>query len=96
MISRLQLRKGKLAQAVSLLCVLLVLLVSGVQATHVHPDSAKHDCSLCLVAQAGAIVTAGFHPVPVLVPSRVEAAIEAQLRSRLVSSSLYIRPPPSV
>jgi hypothetical protein len=94
--SKMQLRKGKLAQSVSLLCVFLVLLVSGVQATHVHPDSAKHDCSLCLVAQAGAIVTSGFHAVPVLLPSRVEAADEPQLRSRLVSSSLYIRPPPSV
>ena len=92
----LQLRKGKLAQAVSLLCVFLVLLVSGVQATHVHPDSAKHDCSLCLVAQAGTIITSGFHSIPVLLQSRVEAAAQPQLRSRLVSSSLSIRPPPSV
>lgn len=94
--SKLQVRKGKLAQSVSLLCVFLVLLVSGVQATHVHPDSAKHDCSLCLVAQAGAIATSGFYAVPVLLPSRMEAGPEPQLCSRLVSSSLYIRPPPSV
>lgn len=89
-------RHQKLAQAVSLLCVFLVLLVSGVQATHVHPDSAKHDCSLCLVAQAGAIITAGFDAVPVLTSLGIEAALEPQLRSRLLSSSLYIRPPPSV
>ena len=93
---RLESRHGKLAHVVSLLCIFLVLLVSGVQATHVHPDSAKHDCSLCLVAQAGAIVTAGFHAVPVLTPLRLEAALEPQLRSRLISSSLYIRPPPLV
>ena len=94
--TELQARHGRLAQAVSVLCVFLVLLVSGVQATHVHPDTAKHDCSLCLVAQAGAIVTSSFHSTPVLLPSRMEVASEPQVGSRLVTSSLYIRPPPSV
>lgn len=94
--ANLQQRKGQIAQAVSVLCVFLVLLVSCVQATHVHPDTSKHDCSLCLVAHAGAIVTTDFHAVPVLLPTRIEVASEPQLRSRLVTSSLFIRPPPSV
>jgi hypothetical protein len=94
--TKLQARQGRLAQAVSVLCVFLVLLVSGVQATHFHPDSAKHDCSLCVVAQAGVIVTSAFHSAPILLPSRIEATSEPQLRSHLVSSSIYIRPPPSV
>jgi hypothetical protein len=92
----LQFRQSRLAQAVSILCVFLVLLISGVQATHVHPDSARHDCSLCLVAHAGAIVTADFDVTPQLLPARMESAREPRLQSRLVSSSLYIRPPPSV
>jgi hypothetical protein len=95
-ITKLQTRPRRLAKAVSLLCVFLVLLVSGVQATHVHPDTVKHDCSLCLVAQAGAIVTSSYHTTPVLLPSRIEVATETQVGSRLVSSSLYIRPPPFV
>jgi|HubBroStandDraft_6_1064221.scaffolds.fasta_scaffold53208_2 hypothetical protein len=96
MIPRLQPRRGKLAQVVSVLCVFLVLLVSAVQATHVHPDSAKHDCSLCVVAQAGTIITAAFHATPVLLQSRIEAATDPQLHSQLIAPSLYIRPPPSV
>jgi hypothetical protein len=92
----LQSRKRKLAQAVSVLCVFLVLVVSGVQASHVHPDAAKHDCSLCVVAQTGAVITSAFHYTPILLPSRIAVASEPQLHSHLATSSLYIRPPPSV
>ena len=96
MTTELHARPGRLAKAVSVLCVFLVLLVSGVQATHVHPDTAKHDCSLCLVAQAGAIVTSSYNSAPVLLPSRMEVASETQVGSRVVTSSIYIRPPPLV
>jgi len=92
----LQFRQFRLAQAVSILCVFLVLMISGVQATHVHPDSAKHDCSLCMVAHAGALVTADFDVTPQWLPARMESAREPRLLSRLLSSFLYIRPPPSV
>jgi hypothetical protein len=78
------------------LCIFLVLLVSGVQAIHAHPDTAKHDCSLCVVAQAGAAVTAMFSATPYLAESPIEAAGDPLATSRLDASSHYIRPPPSV
>lgn len=94
--NQLQSRSGRLAQFLAVLSVLLVLFSSAVQATHVHPDSGRHDCSLCSVAQAGTLITPAFHPTPSLLPSRIELQEELLVGSRQSAPSHFIRPPPSV
>jgi len=50
------------------LCVLLILFAGFAQANHVHPtkaNSPSHECSVCSVAHASAIVKTAYRAVPV-------------------------------
>jgi len=86
-------------KACALLCVLLILFAGFAQAIHVHPDSsssASHECSICSVAHAGAIVKAAYRVVPVFRRSILIPREAASPKPLLLASFLYIRPPPSV
>jgi len=86
-------------KAFALLCVLLVLLAGFAQANHVHAaksNSPTHECSICSVAHAGAIVQVAYRALPVFQRSILVIREEVSPTPLLVASFLYIRPPPSV
>jgi len=88
--------KGRVAQVISILCVFLVFFVASAQASHVHPDSAHHDCSICSIAHAGALATVGFETTPATRPAVIENPPETLAASSQPSAAHFIRPPPSV
>jgi len=82
----------------ALCCLFLALLRVGIEATHLHADTAAPQtsdrCLVCLSIQPNASATA-FHPLPVLrvleivaLPHRTEG------KSRAAEIDLFIRPPP--
>ena len=94
--SRTQIRAGWSTTA--LLCVLLIFFAGFAQANHVHTNqtsSTNHECSICLVAHAGAILTANYRPVPIFVRSILASFQNPSPKPLLLASFLYIRPPPS-
>ena len=85
--------------ALSLICVLLILFAGFAQASHVHTNasgSTNHECSVCSVAHAGALIKVAYRPVPVFVRSILTPRQEASPKPLLFAPFLYIRPPPSV
>lgn len=75
-----------------------MLFVGFAQANHVHADSsssANHECSLCSVAHAGALISATYQAVPVFTRSILARCPDASPTSLLHSFVLSIRPPPS-
>jgi hypothetical protein len=92
-------RRGAIARAFSLTCILLVVFIGVVQAVHVHSANSKlpsHHCSVCSVAHSGVLGKALYRPVPVLVRAVLVVSPGASLKSSVVVWSLHIRPPPSV
>jgi hypothetical protein len=82
----------------ALLCALLMLFASFAQANHVHTDSsasANHECSVCSVAHAGALISASYQAAPVFTRSVLVVCPEASPHSLLLTSFRYIRPPPA-
>ena len=87
------------SKAFGLLCVLLILFAGFAQANHVHTikaNSPSHECSVCSVAHASAIVKMAYRAVPVFRRSILVQREEATPKQVLFASFLYIRPPPSV
>jgi hypothetical protein len=85
--------------SLTLICALLILFAGFAQAIHVHPDnstSPNHECSVCSVAHAGALLRTAYQPIPILTRSALVRCQEASPHSLLLTSFLYIRPPPSV
>ncbi len=82
-----------------MLAVILIAGVGFVQAIHLHEDlapfgAARSHCALCVFSHSPAVVTATRSaPVPVGDFTALVSA-EPQLRSRLLVSSAFIRPPP--
>jgi len=84
--------------SLALLCALLMLFASFAQANHVHTSSspsANHECSVCSVAHAGALISTGYQAIPVLARSILAVCPEASPHSLLLTTFRYIRPPPS-
>jgi hypothetical protein len=82
----------------ALACVLLALLMVGVEATHVHPDAASARtsslCAICISVHANAPAVA-FHPLPALTAvETVAIAFQTEGKSILKEITLFIRPPP--
>jgi hypothetical protein len=75
-----------------------MLLLAGVQAMHSHAatDSGDHDCSVCSVIHAGAVVTSAFQVAPLFAPSPAPFADDLSTQTLLLVNLLYIRPPPSL
>jgi len=92
-------RACALPRAFATLCVLLILFAGFAQANHVHTDkssSASHECSICSVAHAGAVINVVYRAVPVFQRSILVIREEVSPKPLLLASFLYIRPPPSV
>jgi hypothetical protein len=88
-----------MARALSLFCIVLLMLAALAQVNHVHPQNSKladHSCSICSVAHGGLLIKGVHHPIPLFVSSMFARFTEESAKSCLVISSLYIRPPPSV
>jgi hypothetical protein len=82
--------------ALAVVCALLMLFVGFAQTNHVHTSSsANHECSVCSVAHAGALISATYQPVPVFTRSILASCPEASPHSLLHNFVLSIRPPPS-
>jgi len=79
-------------------CLLLALLMTGLEATHVHSDSALKQhaaCAICFTVQANAPALT-FHFLPALHTLEI-VAIAPRTEGKSASSELrlFIRPPPS-
>ncbi len=86
-------------RAGALACVLLALFIGTVAAIHAHPDTSKtpeHSCSICAMAHSGVVAVAVSTPAPIFTSSALQIISAPGLRSLLLISSLYIRPPPAV
>jgi hypothetical protein len=94
--SQLDPTKTWFRQALSVLCVFLVFFAASVQVTHVHPDSASHDCSICSIAHAGALATDTFESSPVFHRTILDAAPKLIAPSFQHIAAQFIRPPPAV
>jgi hypothetical protein len=84
--------------ALCLLCICLILFAGFAQANHVHKSSstsADHECSVCSVAHAGALINAAYRLVPVFIRSHFTLRDEVSAKPLLLGCFLYIRPPPS-
>jgi len=98
-ISNSQFGKSSLRRWLAQSCVLLVLLMTGVEATHAHSVASARvssPCAICISVHANA-PAATFHPLPTLctletvaIPFRVEG------KGIVKEISLFIRPPPAV
>jgi hypothetical protein len=84
--------------ALALACAALILLAGFAQVNHVHHDGsdAAHECSLCSVAHAGAIVQPAYQLSPLFFPSQIAPLPEVSPEPLLLATFLYIRPPPSI
>lgn len=94
-----QLETGKVMRMIAMICVLLALLMTGVEATHAHADPSfagnSSPCVICLTAHAKApSVTIQFLPLIYAVET-VAVMYESQGKSAAPQLSLFIRPPPS-
>jgi hypothetical protein len=94
-----QLESGKLVRLVALACIVLALLMAGVEATHSHADavvaSNSSPCVICLSVHAKAPAVTVYL---LLVFHSVEAftiPYETQGKSAISELSLFIRPPPA-
>src|SRR5689334_7538999 len=79
-----------------------VLLIAGlgfVQSVHLHDElapssAARSHCAICVFSHSPAVVTAaGAAPAPALDFTTISST-DPQLRSQLLVSSTFIRPPP--
>ncbi|HEY1937408.1 MAG TPA: hypothetical protein VGJ33_05715 [Candidatus Angelobacter sp.] len=94
-----QLDTGKLMRAVAFICVFLALLMTGVEAMHVHSEASvtqnSASCAICLSAHAKApTVTIQFLP-QISTVETVAVTYESQGKSAAPELALFIRPPPA-
>jgi hypothetical protein len=95
-----QLENGSLVRWIAMICVLLALVMTGVEAMHAHTDASisrnSSPCAICLSAHAKApTTTVQFLPLTYAAET-VAVTYESQGRSPAPELSLFIRPPPSV
>jgi len=82
-------------RATSLICVLLLALLTFVQVTHVHPVTDGDHCPICVVMHSAAPVAVAAPPV--IVASATAPVVVPMLRlvPRLWHYTLFNRPPPA-
>ena len=95
-----QLENRSLMRWIALVCVLLALVMTGVEATHAHSDAAisrnSAPCAICLSAHAKApTITVQLLPLVYAVET-VAVTYESHGKSASADLSLFIRPPPYV
>jgi hypothetical protein len=93
-----QFETGSLVRVIALVCVLLALVMTGVEAMHSHSENAlstnSAPCAICLSAHVKApTVTVQLLP---LVYTVEEVAVPYKLQGKSAVSvlTLFIRPPP--
>jgi hypothetical protein len=100
MVRKAQLESSTLMRWIAMICVLLALVMTGVEATHAHSEAAisrnSTPCAICLSAHAKApVITVQL--LPVIYPvETVAVAHDSEGKSTISELSLFIRPPPSV
>jgi hypothetical protein len=95
-----QLENDSFVRCIAVMCVLLALVMTGVEAMHAHTDASisrnSSPCAICLSAHAKALtITVQFLPVIYTVES-LAVTYESQGKSPTPDLSLFIRPPPYV
>jgi hypothetical protein len=99
LVGRGQLETGSLMRMIAMICVLLALFMTGVEATHAHSDASvtsnSSPCAICLSAHAKApTITIQFLPMICAVET-VAVSYESQGKSAAPELTLFIRPPPA-
>lgn len=85
---------------ITVVCLLLVVLLTSAEAIHIHPDSAiSRDgsrCLLCLSLHANAPVASSAQPLPVQFAVTM-LSVTQEFQSKGIASrlELFTRPPPS-
>lgn len=86
---------------IALFAAILLTSLAFVQTIHLHEElsrsgASRSHCALCIFSHSPAVVTAARSaPAPVSAFA-TRIAAEAQLRSRLLVPSTFIRPPPAL
>jgi hypothetical protein len=96
-----QLDRARWQRWIAVFATLLITGLSLIQAIHLHeelaPSSAAHShCALCIFSHSPAVVTSARHAPIATSGFATLAPADAQLRSRLVVPSAFIRPPPAL
>jgi hypothetical protein len=100
MVRKPQIESSTLMRWIAMICVLLALVMTGVEATHAHSEAAisrnSTPCAICLSAHAKApVITVQL--LPVIYPVETVAVdYDSEGKSTISELSLFIRPPPSV
>lgn len=84
-------------QRLALVCIFLLLLFAGLEATHVHADAQRpaSSCAICVSAHANAPALT-VHSLPTLRPVAMLAVpLETRGLSTVVKLTFFIRPPPA-
>ncbi|HEY9126888.1 MAG TPA: hypothetical protein VIM62_07160 [Acidobacteriaceae bacterium] len=82
-------------RASSLLCVLLLALLTFVQVAHVHPATDGDNCPICVVMHSAAPVAVAAPPVIVTTATAAVLLPATRPAIRLWDYSLFNRPPPT-
>jgi hypothetical protein len=99
LIGNTQLGSSRLWRWTALTCILLVILMTGVESVHAHsgvPNGrTSSSCAICISVHANAPVVV-YHPLPTLAAVEM-VAIPFQTEGKGTSTelSLFIRPPPA-
>ena len=84
----------------ALVCILLVLLLLGVEAVHSHSLTAgvstSNICLLCNSAQTTVPVTAMVSQISLIALGTLAVARELKRQPQLAGLEVFIRPPPTV
>ncbi len=91
--------RSKFRTLVCFVSMLLVFSAGTMEAVHVHSARDRvpaHECTICAVAHAGVLHQAEYRPTPVWVRVVFVACSETVAGSLGFTSSLRIRPPPSL
>ena len=97
-VSKDQFETGRWMRVIALVCVLLALVMTGVEAMHSHSESAlsanSAPCAICLSAHAKApTVTVQLLPLVYTVET-VAVPYKSEGKSAVSVLTLFIRPPP--
>lgn len=94
-----QFESGRLVRLIALACIVLALVMTGVEATHAHSETAlspnSSPCAICLTAHAKApTVTVQLLPLIYTVET-VAVPYKSEGKSASSDLALFIRPPPA-
>ena len=94
-----QFETGSLVRVIALVCVLLALVMTGVEALHAHSDNLatgnSAPCAICLSAHAKAPVVAVHFLPEIFTVEALAPPYQSQGKSATADLSLFIRPPPA-